>query len=254
VKAALIPPKGYFDTALRSDYHLALAQIDDPTYKAVYSSLPEDHYLILDNGAAEGQPVNDERLGAMSMLYAANELVAPDVIGDAKETLTTTRQFWRRSPALGIEQIMMVVIQGRSMHELYQMVDNVAETYANAVMGIPRHTIITCDNVYARLHLLRYIERTIGKDVKVHLLGTAPSYPTEIRLVAEDYPWVRGVDTSMPYNYAIHGYSLAKDAASVVIPRPVGYFEKDWQIDRGLLDENINTYLEWASGTEGTRS
>jgi hypothetical protein len=253
VKAALIPPKGYFDTALRSDYHLALAQIDDPTYKAVYSNLPEDHHLILDNGAAEGQPVPTEHLAVMSTLYAANEIVAPDVIGDSTETLRLTQQFWRYSPALQIEQTMMIVLQGRSLHEVCEMADKVMETYPSAVMGIPRHLLQTCNDVLARCRVLRHIARTTTEQ-PVHLLGTSPLWAKEIRVVSEDFSWVRGVDTSMPYNFTIHKLSLARDAETCQVARPIGYFEKDWQLDPVLLEANINTYLEWASGTEGARS
>lgn len=61
------------------------------------------------------------------------------------------------------------------------------------------------------------------------------------------------MDSSIPYNYAIAGTSLPTWYNNAKrIQRPEGYFTQDFEIDTQLLDKNIQTFIGWANGTEGT--
>jgi hypothetical protein len=254
VKAALIPPKGYALTAMRSDVHLVLAQLTDVGYVDVYSDLPDDHYMILDNGAAEGGSVSDEKLLDVAAKYGADEIVVPDVMKDYKATLERKEAFFKTARLTGTGVKFMAVVQGQKLEELRQCVDDYIDDDRVDVIGIPRHLITTLSDPYARARLLTYIEGRYG-GAQVHLLGTNPAWPSEIQLLAQECTWVRSCDSGMPYYYTIAGERLdAPEAERAHVGRQNDYFTYKHDLYSYLLNANIDTYLEWASGTEGTRS
>jgi hypothetical protein len=251
VRAALIPPKGLYHTALKSDYHLALAQIDTEDYLKVYAyDIEEGDFLILDNGAAEGQAVSNEELYfAARRIGAVEEVVAPDVMLDYPGTyaavtnfLNETKTWYRRH---------MLVVQGRTWSDVYSCIDAYHNNFSEAkfTYGIPRHMLTTLDTKYARLQILDYIQKRYGEPA-VHLLGTNPMWPMETFRIAREFSWVRGVDSSLPYNFAIQGVDLEKSDHYNPISRPEGYFEKDWskEVNHDLVAHNIRTFLSWARG------
>src|SRR6185436_18168155 len=251
MRAALIPPRGYFNTALRSDYHLVLPQVSFDRYEHLYSNLvDEEDFVILDNGAAEGQLVTDDVLINAMYAYGANEVVVPDVLRDMKATVAYATKFLQKFYLPSFTKPMLVV-QGRTLEEVFHCIDVFCETWPKATLGIPRHLLETLHDSSARAHVLTYIENNWGHWT-VHLRGTHPKHPAEIKTLAEAFSWVRGVDTSMPYNFTIAGELLTE--ASPGVARPKDYFDKVHVLDGELLDRNIKTYLGWASGTKGTRS
>ena len=252
MRAALIPPKGYFHTALRSDYHLALAQIRDPEYTALYANRKSSHYLILDNGAAEGEPVRDSTLVARAEQLGADEIVVPDVMGDASATVERARQFLEIKDDLRRYKLMGVVQSQGSLGEVIRCIQAFDEMPITT-LGIPRHLVDK--DKYFRYNVLNYLRGfNYDKRFEVHLLGTNPKWPAEICTIADIHPWVRGVDTSLPYNYAIAGKRLdGKNVPSgSEIRRPEAYFDKKQDIEFAILAENINTYLRWARGASAS--
>lgn len=260
MKVALIPPKGYESYALHSNYHLALAQelgtrvTPITTYQRTYAYIASDQYLIVDNGAAEGAAVDDSDLIATMVAFAADEIVLPDVMLDWKETTNRVDAFMERyedelsdSPTRA-----MLVLQGTSLDEVNRCIGHYLDRYDNFVFGVPRHFLTTLDDKYGRLEVLRLLaDSNAFHDNDVHLLGTNPLFPDEVKLIAKDFPEVRGVDTSMPFNYSINHQTLSAD---VSYKRPDGYFTLQYMIMSDLLERNIDTFLEWASGTEGSSS
>lgn len=258
MRAALIPPYGFFDYARKSDIHLVLAQVTNPTYQRIYSLVPDEDYIIVDNGAAEGQPVTDDELLRAAANYGANEIVVPDVMQNGYETAERALRFFRDNDFSTWQQgtRFMLVGQGTTLTEVARCFDRliaIASTCNVAyTLGVPRHLLTTLDDRFARHKILGLIASDYG-DRNVHLLGTNSIFPNEIRRIAEDFPWVRSVDSSMPFNYTIAERRLSDLEPG--INRPKGYFEDQIYIDQfSLLDENIATYLGWASGTEGTGS
>lgn len=250
MRAALIPPKGYWNTICESDIHLALAQIEEPDYIRQYAAIPSGHHLIVDNGAAEGNMVPDARLIQRAIAWSADEIVVPDVMQDYAGTLQRVEHFMENHHHDLISTMkLMFVVQGTRMQQLRDCVDKFVQ-YPNAVLGIPRHLLTTLDDKDARKRVLDYIHlKYPGQDV--HLLGTNPDYPAEIQSIARIHPWVRSCDSSMPYNYTILGLRLGERSGIV---RPKNYFEHVHYLDHKLLQMNILTYQEWARGGEGAWS
>jgi hypothetical protein len=264
VKAALIPAKGYYATAtLKSDFHLVLAQIEDKSYKDTYTytNIDEDSYVIVDNGAAEGSTVDDEQLLEAVRFYSADEVVIPDVMGDMKATIERKDKFLKSAEATDADHGIyngvhfMGVVQGQTFDEVAECIDNFLDDERIDVIGVPRHLLTTFKDSHARFHVLMYMEKRKGWEQKVHLLGTNNVWPSEILGIAQQFPWVRSCDSSLPYNYTI-GEARLDEATELRehIGRPDGYFTRTWELDMDLLNDNIDTYLGWARGTEGTRS
>jgi hypothetical protein len=258
MKAALIPPKGFFGTVRASDYHLVLAQIKDPAYIYTYIDLVESgDYIILDNGAAEGRTVKDEYLIQRAVQYGANEIVVPDVLGEPEQTLERAHKFWEvaHSECFSTKRAkFMGVVQSQGdLGSMIKCVEGFAEMPITT-LGIPRHFVDK--DKYARYNFLSWLRNNgYDKRFEVHLLGTNPRFPTEICTLNEVHPWVRGVDSSLPYNYTIAGLKLdGKNHPDGGINRITGYFDVQQNIDVSLLDANIATFMRWARGTEGTAS
>jgi hypothetical protein len=250
VRAALIPPKGWFRTAYRSDIHLVLAQIEDIDYQNTYlRDEVETDFVIVDNGAAEGNMVEDHKLFTRANYYAANEIVLPDVMGSADLTLKRAVKFFAdNKEVISKEHRFMGVVQAsHTMEQACRCIKTFASMPLVKTIGIPRHLVDRTD--YARFQICQWLEAQSDlKDrFEVHLLGTNSKFPLEIRLIAQAFPWIRSCDSSMPYNYAIAGKELKPDVQG--INRPMNYFDRrPDNLDSNLLDQNIETYTRWASG------
>jgi hypothetical protein len=256
VKAALIPPKGFYNSAVQSDYHLVLAQITDPNYIDVYGNVPPDNYIIMDNGAAEGATVRDSILLHRARVLGVDEIVVPDEIGDSEGTIARAHRFFgsmQKEPDWSKYKYMGVVQSKGDHGGIMECIHAFAEMPIN-VLGVPRH-LVDYDK-YGRYNILSMIKGYgYHKRFEVHLLGTNPKWPSEISTIQEVHPWVRGVDSSLPYNFAIAGEKLsAKFRDHRTIGRPEGYFDRVPTINAELLQDNIDTFMRWARGIKGTAS
>jgi hypothetical protein len=258
VKAALIPPRGLFKTALVSDIHLVLAQVlRYPTYRNMYvDGIADTDYIILDNGAAEGQRVNNVALVRSAIDINADEIVLPDVIGNSEETITEVKSFLKAWPEYGIKKPInfMAVLQSQGASFEWQDCIWAFNTMEQiTTIGIPRHFVDK--DRYMRHQVCAWLDGKGLRDrFQVHLLGTNSKFSSEVSMMAKEFPWIRSVDSSLPYNYALAGQRLG--ALGPHVNRPKQYFEVDWSssLDKDLMYHNIDKYMRWARGPEGTRS
>jgi len=255
MKAALIPPKGYETTAGQSDYHLVLAQeLKRESYLSTYKMLGAD-FIILDNGAAEGEQVSNLDLLDAALALKANEIVMPDVICNSEGTLTAIDEFiydLNESDDDFSHLQLMAVVQGETIEECYDFIRKVEKSGVAGTLGIPRHLINTLADPSARCRLATFIEGTFGIGrFDVHFLGTNSSWIGEVHVLGRDFPWARGVDSSAPFNYTIAGEDLGvPEPERAHIDRPNAYFTSTRTLDTELLQKNINTYTMWANGLE----
>lgn len=231
---------------------MCLAQIEDNDYYCTYAYLEDDHYMIIDNGAAEGSSVSDRDLIRAASRMGADEVVVPDVLRDFRATVSRVEAFFNEGSYLDLSPAtrFMVVAQGSTITGVKKCIDLYMDSFDDTVLGIPRHLLTTLDTKLARVYVLNYIQDKYP-DTTVHLLGTNTVWTREVMFIAKEFPWVRGIDSSMPYNYAIAGKRL-DDLHQV--DRPEKYFDYVHNVDEDLLWHNINVFMEWASGTESTRS
>lgn len=244
MKLALIPPNAFLDKTV-DDYHLILPQqLGDGRYYTKYQQhRRQGHYLILDNGAAEGIHFTVDVIHTLARDLMVNEIIVHDVMNDYYETKGKV-QSWTNHVIPNTFNYMGVV-QGKTLADCKACVDLYLDIPWITSIGIPRHLITTVKDGMPeiRLSLVLYIREQQGNDVNIHLLGTSPDYITELRDWGRhfNYRGVRGVDTSAPFNYAMSSELLVD---SNVILRPKGYFKRT-EINEEVLDLNIKALHDW---------
>lgn len=261
MKAALIPPRGYEATIQGSHFQLMLAQVQHDEYLQAYRQAEtRGDYIVMDNGAAEEQTVPFEEVLRHSIYCDVDEVVLPDVFFEMHETLDAVDSALDEVSGEDLGFKYMAVVQGQSLSNVEEILGHYSDLQPKGihVLGIPRHWIQTISNEYARFKICQYIQdmKLVDK-FEVHLLGTNPRWPGEVRKIRDEFPWIRSVDTSMPYNYTIEGLHMPSSDSFVAegdawVSRPEKYFEQEPKMNEQFLYTNINRYMRWASGSEGT--
>jgi hypothetical protein len=252
MKAALIPSFGHEPYALRSSIHLALPIKDTMANNSYLNYLHQarelGHFIIVDNGAAEGQLVDDATLFRLAVKLGASEVVAPDVLGNMHETLLRTQKFLRetRSPKRAPMQVM-AVLQGQNLEELehilaiYDTMDEVT------TIGIPK-VLVSKDGYGIRASVARMVLEDYPGRFQIHLLGLSPYFPSELAKINFP-PEVRSTDSAAPFKAAEDGIYLQHTTGHH--KRREDYFRvKKWTSSL-LLHTNILTYFRWAARNEG---
>lgn len=248
MKLALIPPfDGLHIINERDNYHLMLPQLlDNELYATKYRELRRrGDFIILDNGAAEGELVSDEKLVALTRAFDPDEVVIPDIMGDALGTIGRATKFVK---AYGseIQADLMFVAQGRSLIEVTRMIEVLVTLDHVTTVGIPRHLLATTGHKDVRIMLAMWIHKHYGKTLNIHFLGAAPSWPFEV-LYANDLKFVRGMDTSMPFNYALNNAYLV-EGDKKHIKRPLDYFNQQFTHEQEILARrNAVLMRQWAT-------
>jgi hypothetical protein len=256
MRAALIAPFGYEDTVLQSSIHLVLPLVEtlsnDNYVRAYVTARAEGHYLIMDNGAAEGRLRPTEVLLSVVDTFEAHELVAPDVLGQSMVTkqlvYSFLRDLERHEDEFGPKPIkIQAVLQGFTRPERDELLQYYAAHSRITVLGIPKVTIRhNGDDV--RRRIVEHINNEYPGRFEIHLLGASPYFPTELAKV--DFPsWVRSTDSAMPYKLAAESLGLHDESKHA--KRWEGYFETKKLINRELINQNIATYQYWAARHEG---
>jgi hypothetical protein len=210
-------------------------------------------YVILDNGMFEGGKLDNIELLAMAKSYGVNEIVAPDVRGDAEESLALQREFfhlYRAAYSLSDHPpTVMAVVQGRFLKEMHQHIDGIYQhlhPQRNIVIGLPRRLTEGMGKI-TRHELCEYITNVYGPMYPIHLLGLSRSNPREVQAIARDFgDYVRGVDTSAPFVWTLAQKHLDKGE---IADREGDYFGVSANQFRGdLLRHNISTLEAWCRG------
>lgn len=251
MRLALIPPIDMLEYTDETDMQLMLPHLlSNDIYRYVYTKHCQDpkQYVILDNGAAEGERIETGDLIKLAHEYDVDEIVIPDVLNDAKATLVEYANFFdyaREDKSLeGLKT--MYVLQGNDLGEFFEQARFAATPRFRAdVIGIPRHALTTCNDEYIRYELAHFI-RAQGCKREIHLLGGNPSYPSELKKFEHTKRTlgIRSTDTSSPFNYASAGAHLHKSYAPV--SRPPNYFNLPFEdFDMPILEQNLLKIKEW---------
>lgn len=258
MKAALIPPYGFERTALNSNIHLVLPLIEtmsNDLYIGTYiAAKVNGHYIILDNGAAEGKLRPAGVIMNSAELFSADEVVAPDVLGDFHQTHALVADFMNNfddyCKYYSIRPKVQAVLQGQTFGERAELLKYYSTHPDIKVIGIPKVTIREKGDPI-RAEIARYIQQRYPGRFEIHLLGASPYFPTE--LLDVDFPkGIRSTDSTLPYKLAALGLGLNEN--TVHVKRWSGYFDTVYQglTNMGpLIEQNILTYMTWAARHEG---
>ena len=254
MKLALIPPHQYVGHMFATNYHLLLPEcMTNERYMGIAYELCHNpsHYVILDNGAAEGKLVGPEPLFTIADELQVNEIVIPDVLTDAMSTVEELHKFMRYASDRPVQYNYMFVCQGTTVDECLWTIDR-AMFYSNInTIGIPKHLLQTLDDKQVRLKLVKEIMKHFGGRFELHLLGASPLWVGEAKVAATVFEdEIRGMDTSIPYYYGWHGEWITDEEVRCV--RQEDYFNSELTApgtERKLL-WNVNELLKWVEGEE----
>lgn len=202
--------------------------------------LIHDSYKILDNGAAEDLAIGAKHLMTLADHIRADEVVLPDTLGDADDTIAKVHNF---TPFFEDDYAYMAVVQGRTRKEVISCInyfdgdDSAARRITT--LGIPR--LLNDIHRDFRQEISEWIIRNdLHHKFEIHFLGAYAAFPDEVvRLAPYNF---RGIDTSLPITLGLQERGLLSTKPSV--GRSKHYF--DVTTTNRFVDDNVTTYLDWA--------
>lgn len=211
MQVASIVPTAYLHLIAGKPYHLCLAQVAlrDPVYRDFYKKEAEaGSYVILDNGAAEGELVGIQEMEDLAVYLGASEIVLPDFLGNYERTLREARAALNYVKERGVFRgKIMAVPQGETLKE-WILCASIMLTWHIDTIGIPKY-LTPAFGAYARQQAFFWLlPSLVTLNKRVHFLGCGGD-PREIGVICQAAESVvRGVDSSLAYLYARDGYGL----------------------------------------------
>ncbi len=207
-------------------------------YQSFFRQRDKNDYIILDNGAAEGNEFGSKHLFTIAEHLGAHEIVVPDALGDTEETLARALAFSRYANP---DYRYMGVLQGQTLDEVLKCMRAYLEmgplNYITTI-GIPR--LLTYWNKRVRITLAEWImKEKYYATLEFHALG-ASAWMKEAEILS-DYSCIRGIDTSLPVYMGLEGLSIHTDE---YIPRPPNFFSLSEATKQAEMNSDI--YLQWS--------
>jgi hypothetical protein len=252
---ALIAPHTYLHFTSYTNYQLMLPQfLSNPGYAKQYGEYCHagDQFVIMDNGAAEGVYISDEELISLVSKYAPDEIVLPDSMGNMLETVNRSKRFigsvirWIDKFPVTPSLSFGIVLQGGNLDEIERQIDLMMEDHEPWIdtLYLPRSMNVRWTSRVARITVAEYLEHKLRGKLKIHFLGGSSLFVDELRQVAKNCPFVRGMDTSLPFNYAFAGRYILE--TGIPIDRPAYFWDAIYNREVSqLLTRNINEMRSW---------
>lgn len=212
MQIALIPPIELLGEFMQeSDMQLILPEpwMHSDAYRFYMDKYRLDYgqYRILDNGAAEAQPVEDGVLMRLIEQLRPDEFALPDVLGNAQATfdrgLAFLDKYSERIKASGVK--VGLVAQGKRVEESLELVQRFVDATPTGLLRtifIPR-LLTKADGTTARLVVAANLVDW-EQDFDLHLFGMSENWPGEA-YAAGQQGYVRSIDSAMPFYYAKAG-------------------------------------------------
>ena len=256
MRAAVIAPTGLLKRyAARSHYHLCLAHLCQSVnpYSTFYREASDrGEYVIMDNSIIElRRPMTEMQLWRAIDTVHPTEFVCQDFPRDPPTT-----HFWAMHKGQELKQLypsmkLMVVPQwneSRNLADWWASLMWLKELPFIDTIGLPKFIR------HERAIIVAKLERNpeYRRDKEFHLLGTWGN-PIEIKEMAAQYSWIRGVDSKAPVRFGQYGIALHPTEGLLggdELREAVPQLEFDIPDDPmpSITDHNVGTYLEWARG------
>lgn len=229
MQVAAIVPQTYLELTEDNSYHLCLAHLIGAPgmekYTKFFRNLPrscpchplQQNYVIMDNGVIEtGSSMTIDTLVNRAFMINADELVLPDVYKNKEATLAVIDKAHDFIVQQGLTQdfTYMAIPQGSSLKEWIDCADYIVQNYGLQAgghvtcLGIPKMLVEIAgrDGRLDALGTLGEMHPDLNVGFHIHLLGCWKT-PIEIMMLEkaarqELIPYIRGVDSCLPYVYA----------------------------------------------------
>lgn len=153
MKFYAIPPNNHLDLMHNGDSYFCLAHhfFNDTNYKEYFLRLRKerpDAFITLDNGAAEESLVTEEVLLAVVEDLRPNEVIAPDVLFDIKQTLANFYSFLEKLVSRGLvaHTNIFACPQGSTRGEWLTCYKEMVENNYVSCIGLSKIAIPKCWN------------------------------------------------------------------------------------------------------------
>jgi hypothetical protein len=251
MKLAFIPPISCLNSLQKTDYQLALANVagQEDYFKAYRTAADRGDYVILDNGAAEGEQVSDGMLLTTASMLHATEIVIPDTLYEDDDTIAKALAFQDTvaDEYAGDDPFKyMFVAQGRNIADFMRCITWAIQKEWIDTIALPKHMLMTLGHS-ARINWAEWIRDRCDKPI--HCLGFNKVWPMECRYLA-DQGIVRGIDTAMPYVASWYGVDLEVPGQKIY-GRPERYFElnpndsSDPALFKAFIAKNERVVMNW---------
>lgn len=201
MQVAEIVPVSCLDMIADRKYHMCLAQLvlKNKEYADFYRRMADEgKYVILDNGAAEGESLSFEDLYKAYELIEPSEIILPDEMRNGERSFIKSLDFYLQYKDK-IENIM-VVPQGKDWTQWKKYARYILELFESEFFGDNKLTIgvpkwLGSDDAGNRLAICQWLNLF---SVNIHLLGCSEG-PEIMNLCSRSNYKVRGCDSAFAY-------------------------------------------------------
>lgn len=163
-------------------------------------------YVLMDNGAAEGEQLSNEELLRCYARIHPNEIVLPDTLCDCDDTLRKmdeALELFVESECLPYR--IMAVPQGKTINEWRRCAIEMVKDRRINTIGVSKFLQMATGDTWARYNAVEILKGLMGEynrhDLEVHLLGC--SEPLHyVQTILDTFPFVRGCDSALGYLFA----------------------------------------------------
>ena len=220
-KVAEIVPVNSLHTIEKNPYHMCLANISSKNkkYADFYASCAnrKNCFVLMDNGAAEGDQLNIEELITEYEKIKPSQVVLPDTLLDGKDTLRkskaameTIKMYYDGNPPF----TFMAVPQGSTLSEWIECAKEFVQWPDVKAIGISKFLVEETGEKYIRYHAADALDFFMKKynryDMEAHLLGCSES-PVTINGIHNRFRFVRGCDSAYAYICTQAGVNIFAD-------------------------------------------
>lgn len=250
-KVAHIVPVGSLSKTNDCVYNMCLANvaIKDHSYAEYFRQKSVmGQFVLMDNGAAEGDQLDMNDLIRCYHYVEPNEVVLPDTLLDGNDTIEKSEVAIRKLHSHYGSELpftLMAVPQGRNLDEWSECAREFVKNPEIKSLGVSKFLQMETHDPFVRGRavkelgkLLRYYNRY---DMEVHLLGLSEN-PCIVKTIQNKYPFVRGCDSAYAYICTQVGIPIFSTTA-----RPAGEIDFIGGQDYEKLANNLQA-LELAEG------
>lgn len=139
LKIAEIVPLKFLELTKDNQYHMCLAQLAlaSEEYRDFYRRMSDEgKYVIVDNGACEGESLSDDDLMTVYDMINPTEIILPDVLKDAGATVCRSINFYKKVATRNYN--IMIVPQGEDLLSWIGCAKVMANEIPHNCIGIPK--------------------------------------------------------------------------------------------------------------------
>ena len=241
-KIAHIVPVGCLEKTKDNQYHMCLAHLvkQSEEYGKFFRRMSDEgKFVLMDNGAAEGEQLSVEELVECYQLVRPTQIVLPDTLLDGTDTLR--KHFDALSYLHGYygEKLpfgAMGVPQGHDFTEWYGCMIKMAVIGEISCLGVSKFLEMETGDREVRYRAAKAIEE-VDDSMEVHLLGCSDGSRV-VRKTFEDFPMVRGCDSAFVYLVSQAGECIGETD----VDRPVGEIDFLNGADYDSLVSNMDAF------------